>query len=279
MVSFHANLSAQPSKNKQQKRISCLSGNYQTFKHRSSRFDHIIKKYSKRYGVSSALIKSVITAESCFNIHAVSPKGAEGLMQLMPMTAKRFGVLNSFDSDANIKGGTRYLKFLLSYFKNDFLDAIAAYNAGEGAVKKHKGIPPYKETRHYVSQVSTLYRYYSQGGSAHAFKKLRRGRYTKTFFIPKEMPKSRFSPYKNRSRNVLRGNCKNRTSTRLRQSTKVYSGNGVWQRIYTAKSGDTLSRVMTKTGVHKTKLREMNGLHSRVKLKKGQKLLVWECRK
>lgn len=257
----------------------CLANNYQAFKKRTSQYDAIIKKYSKKYGISVALIKSVITAESCFNSRAVSPKGAEGLMQLMPMTAKRFGVSNSFDTDANIRAGTRYLQFLLNYFEDDLLDTIAAYNAGEGAVKKYKGIPPYKETRQYVSKVSTLYKYYSQGGGQRAYDDLASTNFSKSFFVPKAMHKSRFSPYKNRKRNISRGNCANRTSTRLRQSTRVESGNGVWQRIYIAKKGDNLTRVTQKTGVHKRKLMQMNGLSSRVRLNKGQRLLVWECRK
>jgi len=257
----------------------CLGSNYDAFKKRTSKYDASINKYASKYGISTALIKSVITAESCFNPKAVSPKGAQGLMQLMPATAERFGVKDSFDTDANIRGGTRYLKFLLEYFEDDLLDAIAAYNAGEGTVKKYKGIPPYKETRQYVSKVSTLYKYYSKEGNETIYNDFKSGDYAKTFFIPRAMPKSRFSPYKNRKRNISRGQCQNRTSTRIRQSTKVMSGNGVWQRIYTAKKGDTLTHITSKTGVHKRKLMQMNGLSSRARLKDGQEILVWECRK
>lgn len=257
----------------------CLGSNYHAFKERTSKYDISINKYATKYGISTALIKSIITAESCFNSEAVSPKGAEGLMQLMPDTAERFGVKDSFDTDANIRGGTRYLKFLLEYFEDDLLDAIAAYNSGEGTVKKYKGIPPYKETREYVAKVSTLYRYYSKDENEAIYNDFKSGDYAQTFFIPRAMPKSRFSPYKNRQRNISRGQCQNRTSTRIRQSTKVLSGNGVWQRIYTAKKGETLMRVSSKTGVHKRKLMQMNGLSSRVRLKDGQEILVWECRK
>jgi len=257
----------------------CLGKNYKAFKERTSQYDSSINKYSSKYGISVALIKSIITAESCFNSDAVSPKGAQGLMQLMPDTATRFGVEDSFDSDANIRGGTRYLKFLLEYFEDDLLDAIAAYNAGEGTVKKYKGIPPYKETREYVSKVSTLYKYYSSEGSEAIYKEFKSGDYAQTFFIPRAMPKSRFSPYKNRQRNISRGHCQNSTSTRIRTSTKVLSGNGVWQRVYTASKGETLMHVMQKTGVHKRKLMQMNGLSSRTRLRNGQEILVWECRK
>lgn len=257
----------------------CLGNSYSTFIKRTSQYDKTIKKYSRKYGISTALIKSVITAESCFRSKAVSPKGAQGLMQLMPATAARFGVLDRFDTDLNIKAGTRYLKFLLGYFKDDLLDAIAAYNAGEGTVRKYKGIPPYKETIQYVSKVSTLYKFYSQGGGRKAYEHLSSGNFSKTFFVPRGMPKSRFSPYKNRQRNISHRHCKNSTSTRLRDTTKVIGGSGIWQRIYTVKNGDTLKRVMQKTGVNQNKIEQMNGLRSRARLSKGQQLLVWECRR
>lgn len=266
-------------KNKSKKQVNyCLGKNYSEFKKRTSQYDNSIKKHSKTYGISMALIKSIITAESCFNSMAESPKGAQGLMQLMPVTAKRFGVSNSFDTDANIKAGTRYLKFLLKYFKDDFIDTIAAYNAGEGTVKKYKGVPPYKETREYISKVSTLYKYYSQGGGKKAYHMLSKGHYSKTFFTPQAMHHSRLSPYKNIHRNISRGKCES-TSTRLKKFTKVQGGDGVWQRIYTVQSDDTLSHVVQKTGVHKNKIMKMNGLRSRARLNKGEQLLVWECRR
>ena len=258
----------------------CMSKNYEAFQKRTSQYDVSIIKYSKKYGISIALIKSVITAESCFNAKAVSPKGAQGLMQLMPDTAKRFGVSDSFDTDANIRGGTRYLKWLLNYFEDDLLNAIAAYNSGEGTVKRYKGIPPYKETREYVAKVSKLYKFYSKESNEVIYKTFKNGDHEKTFFIPRSMPKSRFSPYKNRQRNISRGQCSNRTSTRIKNSTKVQSDNGVWQRVYTAKKGDTLSMIMNRTGVHKRKIMAMNrGLTSRGRLRKDQQILIWECRK
>lgn len=258
----------------------CLGKNYKIFKTRSSQYDDIIKKYSKKYGVEVALIKAVITAESCFNSQAVSPKGAQGLMQLIPATAERFGVTDSFNTDANIRGGTRYLQFLLKYFKNDFINVIAAYNSGEGTVKKYKGIPPYKETVKYVEKVSTLYRYYNDdGGTKKKYKNFKSGNYTKTFFKPRAIPRSRYSPYKNLQRNIPRGKCRNRTSTRMKQSTRLLSGNGVWQRVYTVKQSDTLRDVVMNTGVHKSKLMQMNGIRSRAKLRRGQELLIWECRR
>jgi len=108
-------------------------------------------------GVDPFLARAVIQAESAFNYKARSRTGALGLMQLMPKTAERFGVLDPFDPRQNIMGGTKYLKFLLGYYQGDLHKVIAAYNAGEGAVDKHKGIPPFAETRAYVPRVMELY--------------------------------------------------------------------------------------------------------------------------
>jgi hypothetical protein len=114
----------------------------------------LVNRISLEEGVEDALVHSVIRAESNYNTRAVSPKGAVGIMQLIPATAKRFGVSNPFDAQDNIQGGVRYLRFLLEYYKNDYARAIAAYNAGEGAVDKYHGVPPYPETQNYVVRVA-----------------------------------------------------------------------------------------------------------------------------
>jgi soluble lytic murein transglycosylase-like protein len=116
----------------------------------------IVKETSARHDVDPLLVDSVIQVESGYNALAVSNKGAEGLMQLIPATARRFGVKNTFDPRDNIEGGVRYLKYLKETFKDDRL-ALAAYNAGEGAVVKYGWIPPYPETRNYVHQVGKRY--------------------------------------------------------------------------------------------------------------------------
>lgn len=116
------------------------------------------------YAVDPKLVLSVITVESNFQIKAASPKAAMGLMQLIPATADRFNVRNAFDATQNIKGGIAYLRWLLSYFRGDVQLAVAGYNAGENAVDRHKGIPPYKETRQYVQKVMGLY-----GQTTHPF--------------------------------------------------------------------------------------------------------------
>ena len=116
----------------------------------------LVEEAAKNFDVSPALVDSVIQVESNYNPNAISPKGAQGLMQLMPATARRFGVKNSFDAKQNIEGGVRYLKFLQQTFKDDRL-AIAAYNAGEGAVAKYGNVPPYAETMDYVAKVGKKY--------------------------------------------------------------------------------------------------------------------------
>jgi len=116
-------------------------------------FEQIIKTSSDKYGVSASLIKAVIHAESGYNPNAVSHKGASGLMQLMPGTAKSLKVSNSFDPKDNVEGGVKYLRFLLDTFRGDVSLALAAYNAGLSKVAKFGGIPPYAETRTYVNRV------------------------------------------------------------------------------------------------------------------------------
>ncbi|MCL4120083.1 UNVERIFIED_CONTAM: hypothetical protein GTU68_059248 [Idotea baltica] len=117
------------------------------------KYDRIILNAAKKYKVDPALIHAVIKQESCYRILAVSHVGAEGLMQLMPATADRFNVNNSFDAKQNIFAGTKYLAWLLKRFKGRVDFALAGYNAGEGRVDQYNGIPPFKETRKYVVKV------------------------------------------------------------------------------------------------------------------------------
>lgn len=122
-----------------------------------ARYHPEITNASLRYGVSDKLVVAVIRAESAFNPQAVSRKGAQGLMQLMPGTASVLGVRNSFDPGQNIDGGVRHLRGLIDRFGNNLPLAIAAYNAGERAVLTHGGIPPYPETQDYVTKVLRYY--------------------------------------------------------------------------------------------------------------------------
>ncbi|HJW33921.1 MAG TPA: transglycosylase SLT domain-containing protein [Holophagaceae bacterium] len=118
----------------------------------------IVDEIAAAEGVDTFLARAIIQAESAFNYRARSHAGALGLMQLMPATAERFGVTDPFDPRQNISGGVKYLRWLHDYFQGDLEKVVAAYNAGEGAVMKHKGIPPFRETRAYVPKVLGLFR-------------------------------------------------------------------------------------------------------------------------
>jgi soluble lytic murein transglycosylase-like protein len=120
------------------------------------RFDALIESASAQHGVDPTLVRAVIQVESAYQLRARSPKGAMGLMQLMPATARQYGVRNVYDAKANIDAGTRHLKSLLDRFPLNL--ALAAYNAGEGAVERFGGIPPYPETRTYVARILDLIR-------------------------------------------------------------------------------------------------------------------------
>jgi len=115
--------------------------------------DDVVNSASGRYRLDPDLVNSVIKAESGFNVRAVSPKGAQGLMQLMPGTASSLGVSNAFDPEANVEGGTKYLRELLERYNFDLVKALAAYNAGPQRVEQFGGVPPYYETRVYVAKV------------------------------------------------------------------------------------------------------------------------------
>jgi soluble lytic murein transglycosylase-like protein len=115
--------------------------------------DEVVKAASQAYHLNPDLVSSVINAESGFNVRAVSPKGAQGLMQLMPHTASELGVHNAFDPQANVEGGTRYLRELLERYNFDLIKALAAYNAGPQRVEQYGGVPPYYETRAYVARI------------------------------------------------------------------------------------------------------------------------------
>jgi len=121
--------------------------------------DSLIAEVARQHGVSSALVKAVIAAESAFDPGAVSEKGAQGLMQLMPGTAELMGVEDPFEPRQNVKGGVRYLRHLLDRF-GDTVHAVAAYNAGPETVDRHGGIPPYPETQAYVRRVMSYYHRY-----------------------------------------------------------------------------------------------------------------------
>jgi soluble lytic murein transglycosylase-like protein len=122
----------------------------------NSKFDVHIEEAATRHGVSPELVRAIIQVGSGFDRLAVSSAGAHGLMQLMPATARRFGVLNRFDARQNIFGGTRYLRALLDHYQGDVSLTVAAYNAGASCVARYHGIPPYPQTQDYVRKVTTI---------------------------------------------------------------------------------------------------------------------------
>jgi soluble lytic murein transglycosylase-like protein len=119
--------------------------------------ESLIERLAPQYALDPALVKQVVAAESAYRADARSPKNAQGLMQLIPATAQRFGVQNPWDAEQNLRGGMAYLSWLLGQFRGDVRLALAGYNAGEGAVVRHGGLPPYAETRQYVAGIVGRY--------------------------------------------------------------------------------------------------------------------------
>lgn len=132
------------------------------FRVRAKKFDHFIKWAARSFELDPALIKAVIHAESAFDHNATSHAGAQGLMQLMPATARSHGVTNSYNPHQNIMGGSKHLRYLMDKYDGEIELVLAAYNAGEVPVRKYKGIPPFKETQQYVKRVIKFYEKYTK---------------------------------------------------------------------------------------------------------------------
>ncbi|MDM8522157.1 lytic transglycosylase domain-containing protein [Desulfococcaceae bacterium HSG8] len=142
--------------------LKSRSSGYYSYSASPGTYDHYIKRAAEKYGVEFPLVKAVIKVESNFNPKAVSRKGAQGLMQLMPGTADLLNVGNPFNPRENIEGGTRYLRMMMDRFGGKLKLALAGYNAGPERVARHKGIPPIRETRNYVKKVMGYYRVLSK---------------------------------------------------------------------------------------------------------------------
>jgi soluble lytic murein transglycosylase-like protein len=143
----------------------CRGVNWEKVALNTQAFAPEIRSAARVNAVDESLIRAIIHAESAYQSDAVSPKGAQGLMQLMPDTQQLLSIEDPFNPQANIAGGARYLSELLREFKGDTTLAAAAYNAGPGAVQKYGGVPPFEETREYVRRVNILHRRYRQAGS------------------------------------------------------------------------------------------------------------------
>jgi len=135
----------------------------------------LVYTLARQYDIDAQLVQAIITVESNFNAWAISRAGAQGLMQLMPATAARYGVTDVFDPKANVEGGMRFLKDLWHRFQGDVHRVLAAYNAGEGAVKQYRGIPPYPETQRYVARVLALYNTYGTSSPIYRYRTVRGG--------------------------------------------------------------------------------------------------------
>lgn len=134
-------------------RAAAAASRHEPWRDEAGPFAELIGRASARHALDPALLTAMAAVESAFDERAVSPKGAGGLLQLMPDTAARFGVSDVFDPEQNVEGGARYMRWLLERFDGDTRLALAGYNAGEGAVDRHDGVPPYRETRDYVARV------------------------------------------------------------------------------------------------------------------------------
>ncbi len=141
--------------------VSCQNMTHAKLEKRATSYMPTINIYAEAYKIDPLLVKAIITVESCFDRKAISTVGAQGLMQLMPATAKSLKVNNSFNADENIRGGTLYISKMLARFNNNLELALAAYNAGPHAVEKYGGIPPYSETQNYVKKVKKHYTRYA----------------------------------------------------------------------------------------------------------------------
>lgn len=143
-------------KKRKQKTYQC--GDKSFISQQQKAYQHVIRSYAAKYGVEEALIYSVVKQESCFNEKALSRAGAIGLMQLMPATASHLKVKDPWNPEQNIHGGVKYLSRMLKRFKGNKKYALAAYNAGPGKVERYGGIPPYRETQHYVKKIMADYK-------------------------------------------------------------------------------------------------------------------------
>lgn len=262
---------------------------------KAGRYRHVIHSASHKYGVNANLIKAVITAETCFRPRARSHKGAAGLMQLMPATARRWGVTNRYNVAQNIHGGTLYLSWLLKRYRGSVRHAVAAYNSGEGTVDKYGLKVPYRETQRYLRQVMNAY-VKMNGGKAPEF--MRAGGIIKTGFkksvrasekqfaaIQAAVEKSialdkkfrkKTRRSKKRSRSKRLASCLT-ASKKLHRSTYHRDKGKKRSFYYTVKSGDSLGKVMRTTGKSTRSIKRFNKLRRNL-IKPGQKLKVAECR-
>jgi len=287
---------------------TCDQYSPQVLHRKALRYRHIIHSASHKYGVNANLIKAVITAETCFRPRARSHKGAAGLMQLMPATAKRWGVTNRYNVSQNIHAGTLYLSWLLHRYGGSVRHAVAAYNSGEGTVDRYGLGVPYRETQNYMRMVMNAYAKMN-GGRAQEFmrtgglkrlglrrskqyvrdsgksqssqqlqaridQEIKQKRSTKKRKVSSKSKKSR----KSRKSKRLLPSCMT-VSRKLHKST--YHSDSRKKKVrtfyYTVKKSDTLGKIMKKTGKSTTTIKRYNKIRRNI-INPGQKLKISECR-
>lgn len=258
----------------------CACGNYNAhyINKKASIYENEISDAANNFGVNKNLIKAVIAVESCFNDKALSPKGAAGLMQLMPSTATRFGVVNRFNPSENIIGGTKYIKFLLARYNKSLNQVFAAYNAGEGNVDTYNGnIPPFKETQNYVKNVLIAYNNLSINknsiidiDSNYEVEKFKNYKNMKLLpLISLQPPKAYFEP--------SNSSCNNLISNKILLNTQKRGSIGNYIYYYKIKPTDTFEKIKGLLGVSASDIALMNNLTIGVSLPVGRWIKVAEC--
>lgn len=286
---------------------TCDQYSPQVLHKKALRYRHIIHSASHKYGVNANLIKAVITAETCFRPQARSHKGAAGLMQLMPATARRWGVTNRYNVSQNIHAGTLYLSWLLNRYGGSVRHAVAAYNSGEGTVDKYGLGVPYRETQNYMRMVMNAYAKMN-GGRAPEFMRtgglkrlgLRASRQYVRDSGKQETAQQLQAQIEQEAdqRATKRASRKTRTSRTSKSrktkrllpscmtvSRKLHKATthtdsrkkGVRTFYYKVKEGDSLGKIMKATGKSTTTIKRYNKIRRNL-IKPGQKLKVSECR-
>ncbi len=260
-------------------------------------YEAVIQDASRTYGVNPNLIKAVITAETCFDPYARSPKGAKGLMQLMPATGRRFGATHHYDVYQNINAGTAYLRWLLNRYQGSLPHAIAAYNSGEGTVDAYGLGVPYKETQNYKRQVLNAYNKLSTPATrytqtvAYPSVEQRRAYYQRLYELRQQrqaqQPRVQYAHARQVYAQPLRASapayqrvantpsCQT-VSRRLYQSAQAVNAGNIRSFQYTVGEGENLYQVAHQTGVSAHTIRAYNRLPS-VQLRAGLRLKVGQC--
>lgn len=278
---------------------TCDQNSPTIIRQKASAYQNLINAVSLQYGVSADLIQAVITAETCFRPTAVSHKGAYGLMQLMPATARRFGATDKSVTH-NVHAGTRYLRWLLDRYDGSIYHAVAAYNSGEGTVDRHGWNVPYQETRRYLVQVLNAYRKLSNRNSQVLFApnvaaaaQFQRASLVEDQLDPQQLESEAVEPVitgkRLRSSKIERvltpktvekrllPSCKS-ASRKLKKSSSYKDKKGIRTFFYTVKDNDSIDRISRVTGSSKIMIKRYNDMESkRAIIKPEQVLKVSEC--